>query len=205
MKRIAARPGFTLVETMLFVGILAIMGGMIVGVLMSSQEARIRQQGIALLEQRATQVLQSVTRRVRRGEAVLYPDAGSTGSILVLQMAVNAEHPTIFANSGGNLLLIEKTDAQQLLGEPLALTHLLFRNVGGRSVAISFDISTTIRLPTPQTYRRHFDATVTLFPDDEPESGGCAVCPAVTCAGHEYNWYYCDNDVCSQSGSTIAC
>jgi type II secretory pathway pseudopilin PulG len=54
-----ARNGFTMVETLLFLGILSIMGTVIVGVILSTQEARVRQQGIAALEQRGTQVLQS--------------------------------------------------------------------------------------------------------------------------------------------------
>ncbi len=197
--------GFTMVETLLFLGILAIMSTMIIGVLLSSQDARVRQQGIASLEQRGTQVLDSLTRRIRRAEAILYPAVGSTGSLVTLQMAMNAEHPTIFTRSGTNLMMIEKTDKTFVFSGPIAVSNLVFRNVSGGSVAVSFDLTATLQLPRPQYYRRHFEGNVTLFPDDQSESGGCSTCPAVTCQSHVYRWYYCTNDVCTQSDETIPC
>ncbi len=205
MRLAHARSGFTMIETMLFLGILCIMSGVIIGVLMSSHEARIRQQGIANLEQRGTQVLQSLTRRIRRAEAILYPAAGYTGSLISLQMAMNAEHPTIFTRSGANLLMVEKQEMSQVFSGPVAIGNLVFRNIGGGSVTVSFDLTATIALPKPQYYVRHFEGNVTLFPDDQSESGGCGTCPAATCSGNAYRWYYCSNDVCTQSDTTVSC
>jgi type II secretory pathway pseudopilin PulG len=205
LVRLRSRAGITLVETLLFLGILAIMGSVVVGVILSTQTARIRQQSIAALEQRGNQVLQSLTRRIRRAEAVLYPAAGATGSIISLQMAINSEHPTIFSSTGGNLLQIEKTDQDFIFSGPVTVTNLVFRNIGGASVTVGFDLTATIPLPKPQLYRRHFEGNVTLFPDDQSESGGCGTCPAVTCQNHQYRWYYCSNDVCTQSSEYVGC
>ncbi|HRH93070.1 MAG TPA: type II secretion system protein [Candidatus Peribacteria bacterium] len=203
--RSRTRAGFTMIETLMFLGILAIMGTVIIGVMLATQDARVRQQGIASLEQRGTQVLESMTRRIRRAEAVLYPTTGNTGSMISLQMAMNAEHPTIFTSSGTNLMLIEKTDESLVFSGPVAVTNLLFRNVSGGSVTVSFDLVATLQLPHPQLYRRHFEGNVTLFPDDQSESGGCGTCPVVTCKSHLYRWYYCANDVCTQSDDAISC
>lgn len=200
-----ARNGFTMVETLLFLGILSIMGTVIVGVILSTQEARVRQQGIAALEQRGTQVLQSLTRRIRRAETILYPASGSSGAFIVLQMAMNGEHPTIFAQSGGDLLLIEKQDKSYELGDDITLQNLRFRNIGGGSATVSFDLTAALKLPVPKNYTRRFEGNVTLFPDDKSESGGCGTCPAVTCSAGRYQWYYCNNDVCQQSADAVSC
>lgn len=200
-----ARNGFTMVETLLFLGILSIMGTVIVGVILSTQEARVRQQGIAALEQRGTQVLQSLTRRMRRAETILYPASNSSGTIIVLQMAINGEHPTIFAQSGGDLMMIEKQDVSYELGDDITMSNLTFRNVGGVSATVSFDLTARLKLPVPKNYSRRFQGNVTLFPDDKSESGGCGTCPAVTCGSGKYFWYYCSNDTCEQSVDAVSC
>ncbi len=199
------RRGFTLIETVLFLGILIVMGGILIGVLISTQEARIRQQAIAGVEQRGAQVLQSITRRIRRAENVLYPPNNSTGVILSLGMALSSEYPTLFSSSGGNVLLTEKSAKTFLLSGPISVSNLSFRTIGNTNVWISFDLTTTIRLPTAQLYKRHFDGVVTLFPDDQIEGGGCGTCPSTACQSGKYSWYTCVNEVCTLSTDALSC
>lgn len=205
MMRTSPRSGFTMIETALFLGILAIMGTVVIGVLIATQTARIRQQSIAALEQRGTQVLQSLTRTIRRAEAIQFPASNTTGSIIALQMALNTEYPTIFAASGGNVLMVEKDQKSFILSGPVTIGNLSFRNIGGASAVVSFDLTATIPLPKPQIYTRHFEGNVTLFPDDQSESGGCGTCPTAACINHLYKWYFCTNDVCQQSVDGISC
>jgi type II secretory pathway pseudopilin PulG len=114
MKQLSRRAGFTLLETLLFLGILSIMSVTIVMVFLSTQEARVRQKSIAAVEQSGTQVVELMTKNVRRAEQVLAPASGSTGSVLTLQMALNSEYPTIFSRVGsGNLLLVQRSLTQR--------------------------------------------------------------------------------------------
>ncbi len=198
--------GSSLLELILFLGILAIMFTTVIAIFIATQETRARQQGIAEVEQRGSQLLATLTKSIRRAETVLAPAIGQTGAILALQMALNAEYPTIFAEtSSGNLLLVQKTSLFPLLNTKARVGNLRFRNIDNTNVILSFDLTTVLSLVQPTIYSRHFETTVTLFPDDQSEAGGCVTCPAPTCIDHEYKWFHCLNDVCTLAGETFPC
>ena len=198
--------GFSLLELILLIGILAVILGTVMQIAISTEESRIRQHSIAEVEQRGTQLLETVTKTIRRAEAILTPAPNQTGSILALQMSLNGEFPTIVAaTETGNLLLIQRTAIVSFLSSHVRTSHLVFRNVGSSNVVFSFDLSTTIPLVKPIGYARHFDATATLFPGEKSESGGCGSCPLPDCTQHLYRWYYCSADVCTQFPSTVSC
>lgn len=200
------RAGFTLVETLLFFGILSIMSGTIVAVYIATQEARIRQRSVAELEQTGTSLLEGMTKNIRRAEKILAPATNTTGSILTLQMAGNSEYPTIFASdTTGKFVNVQKTSTSGLLTSRVTISNLSFRNVADANVAYSFDLTITIPTVVPVPYTRTFGATVTLFPDDQSEAGGCGSCTAPVCTSNEYIWYHCDNGTCVQSDTVIAC
>jgi type II secretory pathway pseudopilin PulG len=206
MKQLSRRAGFTLLETLLFLGILSIMSVTIVMVFLSTQEARVRQKSIAAVEQSGTQVVELMTKNVRRAEQVLAPASGSTGSVLTLQMALNSEYPTIFSRVGsGNLLLVQRSLTSALLQSNLHISNLVFRNVNNTNVYMSFILSTTIPTIPPSVYTRTFQSTATLYPDDQSESGGCGTCPSPSCNNHLYEWYICESGTCQSSATTFAC
>lgn len=198
--------GFSLLETLLFFGILSIMSGTIVAVYISTQEARIQQRAVAELEQMGTSLLESMTKNIRRAEKILAPTTNTTGSILTLQMASNSEYPTIFArNAAGNLVNVQKTSTSALLTSRVTISNLVFRNVGDANVAYSFRLTIIVPTVVPRPYTRSFGATVTLFPDDQSEAGGCGTCTVPVCTNQQYIWHHCDNGTCTQSDTAIAC
>ncbi len=200
------RPGSSLLETLLFLCIVAIMSTTMIAVFIASQDARVRQQSIAALEQQGAEVLQQITRRIRRSEAVITPLPTKSGAILALQSGLNSEQPTLFTVSGGNLMMIEKVDKSYVLLPSIKMTGALFTHVTTGSLVVSFDLSTTF--PTPKKtapYKRHFEGSVTIFPDDQAQTGGCGTCPAPTCTSHKYRWYYCESGLCALSADSLAC
>ncbi len=200
------RSGFTLVETILFVGILAIVMGAAMTVSVSTEESRIRQRSIAEVEQYGAQILSTVTGRVRRSESVLAPSTGHTGGILHLQMSLNEEHPTIVAATlTGGLIFVQKNILTSILPASLSIDRLTFRNIAGTSVTVSFDLTAEIPLVKPVTYTRHFEAAATLFVDDAKDAGGCTTCPTSVCTTHSYHWYTCESEACTLSESTLSC
>lgn len=204
--RLRLRRGFSLLETVLFLGILSIMSGTIVAVYIATQEARVRQRSVAELEQTGTELLSMMTKNIRRAEKVLAPTTNVTGSILTLQMASNGEYPMIFArNASGNLVNVQKTLISELLTSRVTLSNISFRNVADANVAYSFDLTIVIPTIVPMPYTRTFGSTVTLFPDDQSEAGGCGTCTAPVCTNHQYIWYHCDNGGCAISDKVIAC
>ena len=201
-----ARPGFSLLEVILFIGILSIIIGTVLSVSISTEEARIRQKAIAEVEQRGTQILETITKNIRRAEGILIPAINQTGSVLGLQMTVNGEFPTLFAKTAtGNLLLIQKTIVSPLLSTRLTVDNIRFHNVNGRSIIFSFDLSTVIPLLQKTVFSRRLEATATLFPSDQKSAGGCGSCPAPFCENHAGRWYHCDADICTLSEAVYSC
>lgn len=205
MTNFKLRAGTTLLEVMLFLGILGIMSSTIVGVLITTQQARVRQSAVSSVDQAGAELLGAMTRTIRRAEKIISPASGATGSILTLQMALNAEYPTILARQGSGMTIVQKTSTSSLLDSKVSVSNLSFRNVSGTNVYFSFTISTIIRIIPPATYSRTFNGTVTLFPDDQSEAGGCGTCSAPTCTSHRYIWNECENGTCSPSDATIPC
>ncbi|MBP9773896.1 MAG: hypothetical protein KBD00_04685 [Candidatus Peribacteraceae bacterium] len=208
MKFSRTRSGFSLLEMMLFLGIVSMMSFTLVSVFISTQDSRIRQQGIAALEQRGGQILQTLTRRIRRAETILTPRSPGTGGILTLQMAQNTENPTIFFNSGANLYIVEKDTISPVLNDRLQMLNLKFTNIANQSVLISFDLAVALELPDQTVYRRHFESAVTLFMQNRWFEGGCnpapfnpatSCLPIQTCVNGIYLWNYCDVGVCARS------
>lgn len=194
-----------MLELLLFLSIFSIFSVTLVTVFISTQDARIRQQGIAAIEQRGGQLLQILTRRVRRSETILWPIAGDDGNILALQMSNNEEFPTLFTQSGSNLLLVEKEAKSLVLNDRITLSNFSVQNIANTSAIISFDLSIVLQLPTPTTYRRHFEAAVTLYPQDQPLAGGCGSCPAPECSAGLFHWHTCVNGSCTPSSDEFDC
>jgi type II secretory pathway pseudopilin PulG len=205
MKCITQRSGTTLLEVILFVGILGIISTTTVAVFMATQDARIRQKSVADLEQQGTQILEKMRKTMRSAEKVLIPLSGETGSLLLMQMAQNREYPTILAQVGQSVVLVQKSGTSALLTSTVSIKKLVFQNVGGGNVRMTFDLSTVIPTIEHHVYSRSFNGTVTLFPDDQSDAGGCGTCPLPMCIAGRYTWYICESDICSQSDTTLPC
>lgn len=197
--------GFTLVELLLFLGLAAIMGGTLVSVYIATQESRVRQQGIAGVEQRGTQILELIGTNVRRAEAVLDPTAGNTGSVLALQMGLNVEFPTIIGTASGTFVLIQKTLSSALIPMNITVDAFEIRNIEGKSVRFSFTLTAHIASVPPSTYSKEFSGSATLYPDDQSDAGGCGSCAAPTCVDGLYTWRHCVSDTCTAASTKLSC
>ena len=199
------RSGLTLIEIILFLGILSIMSGAIIGVLLDTQDARLRQHSVASLEQQGTHALTTATKMIRRAERIISPLEGATGSTLVLQMGKNEEYPTILMHNGSGITLVQKSITSALLNTDMHLSDMSFRNVGGTSVWMSYTLTTVIPTLSKQIFSRTFNGSATLFPDDQSDAGGCGSCPDPACVSGTYLWYVCESAVCTLSPTSFSC
>lgn len=201
--------GTTLVEFLLFLGILAFVGAAMIFMLLSSEDTRVRQHAIAQFEQNGARTIQLFTRSIRNAEAILQPSAGQTGSILTLQMTLENEHATTFAESAsGQLIMAQRTTVSYFLPEDVIMKNLTFRNAAGttaKNVLFSFDLETIIPLPQPIVYTKHFQGSATLSPNDDPQAGGCNACTTVSCVSNDYRWPYCASGVCRTGSGAVSC
>ncbi|HLD32700.1 MAG TPA: hypothetical protein VJB10_03890 [Candidatus Peribacteraceae bacterium] len=203
------RSGTSLVELLLFLAFFSLVSGVVVALLFSSNEQRVRQETIALVDQTGIQLLQSMTRRIRRAERIIDPLQGETGSLLFLQMAQDGENPTIIAQGSGVILVAEADTVRPMTGSGnIIATNFLVRNTSPdssrQSVAISFVLSRTIPLPTFPKFSRIFEALVTLFPDDR-EEGDCGCNSPICSSSGSYSWGYCESGSCSVASVSLLC
>ena len=153
--------------------------------------------------------MQTLTRRIRRAERILDPVQGSSGQILALRMAQNAEDPTIIALQTGALMIGEYNASRPLTSSgEILVSNFIVRNTSAQSnrqsIEISFSITRTLSLPNGLSYGRDFSALVTLFADDKLEGNSCS-CTAPTCTANVYSWEYCTEQTCTASPATFIC
>lgn len=201
------RSGVTLVELLIYLGLLGVVGGGIVFLLFSSSEDRIHQEVRASVEQEGVQLLQSLVSRIERAERVLLPPRLATGSILALQVSGIAEDPTIIVSQSGTLILIQRETKRLLSSPQLTVSELRFRNTSPSSdrpsVALSFLVSRSVPLPGSPPASRRFERTVALFPESSPTGNSCGCAPP-SCIGGWYTWGICDGGSCRRiSGSSL--
>lgn len=207
--RISARAGMTLVELLIFLGLLGIVVGVIFPIIFTAVENRLLQQTIAVVEQNGVQLLQTMGQKVRGAERVLDPPVGSTGSVLALQTGSGTSTPTIIAVQSGSLVLIRYATQRTLSSSEVYIDNFVARNTsvsGSRqSVFVSFDISRTIRLEAPRTYDEHFEAVFTLMPDDLLFQTGCSCITPYCQAEDSYLWQVCNVGHCDYAVASLEC
>lgn len=203
------RPATTLVELLIFMGILGVVIGVTIPLLFSATENRLLQTTISIVEQNGAQVLGSISQRIRSAEKILTPTAGQTGSVLVLQTASGSTDPTMIGLNSGALIIIEHLTRDTVSTEQVAVTNFIVRNTSTsasrQSVSLSFVVSRTIRLQQPHSYTRSFETTVSLLPSDSTVGNSCG-CNAPSCAGNDvYAWEVCQSGGCYSVSTPLEC
>ena len=209
MSYLRIRTGTSMVEVVMFIAFFGIASSAVLVLLFGTNEQRKRQEGIALVDQTGIQLLQTVSRRVRAAERVLDPPRGASGTVLALQMAADADDPTIITTQSGVLMAAEYDSAFALTSaEQITVQNFSVRNTSPAdntpSVQISFTIHKFLGLPSQPTYTRDFEILVTLFPDDEQQGNDCN-CSVPTCTNGVYTWQYCAVTTCTNAPETFSC
>lgn len=203
-----SRAGFTLIEVIIFMAIFSMVLVVMLPLLFSATESRLRQQTIALVENNGMQIVQNLTRRARNAERILQPVAGSTGAVLALQHGSGGLHPIIFGIQTGSLIVIERDTKRAITSNQVAVIDFVIRNTSTaadkQSFTYSFRVSRTIRLEQPHTYDRRFQGALTLHPDDTPLSGGCN-CAVPSCNAGIYSWNVCSASSCAARTEPMTC
>ena len=196
-----SRPGVSFIEMLIFVAIVALMAGTMIPLLFNATESRQRQDAIALVEQNAAQVMETITQEVRKAERILDPPMGGTGYILALQTGSGATNPTIIARDSGSIVLILGQRRRTLSSDLVGATYFGVDNTSvvedRQSAAVSLGFRRTIRLHQPLTYESNFTAVINLHPDDTPTSDSCnCLLPYCDTTSGLYVWQVCEDGLC---------
>jgi len=202
-------PGTTLIELLLFLGILSLVAGLTVPILFSATENKLLQQTISIVEQNGTQVIQSATYSIRHAERILSPLPGQTGSFLALQTSTNATNPTIIAVDSGAIVVIKHTLKETVSTVQVGVTGFEVRNTSVSaskpSVLMTFTMSRTIRLQQPHSYTQTFETLIGLPPNDVPVGGACG-CDIPSCmSANVLAWQVCESGVCGEVIEQVQC
>lgn len=140
------KKGFTILELLLYVGILSVVIFSIAFFIQMMMSARLKSQTIAEVEQQGQQVMQKITQLIRNANAITVPSEGSSGSSLTLDTYDTGKNPTVIDVASNVLRIKEGT------GAAISLTS-------SRVSVNGFSIQNLSRASTPGTVRIQFTLT----------------------------------------------
>ncbi len=206
--RFQSHRGVTLVELLLFVGILAMSMGAILAFFLLTTESRVRQQVANDVEQNAIQLEQFFENEVRHAERIIAPARGQSGTVLTIESSDSDTNPVIVAVQSGYLLLI-RGDAEYLLSPPeVTVSDLKVFNTSAsdnrQSVLLQYTVSRILPLAKSGYYRRTVSQGLTVLQDDTRTGNPCG-CAAPSCIGGLYSWNICSGTTCTPTTGMITC
>ena len=160
--------GFTLIELMLSLAILAVMTVCVSMFLVFSYQNRVRTQVMAEVDQQGMEVAQLIAQTIRNADTITSPVAGVSGASLTLTLQPAASSPTVFDLTGGALRITEGTgSAVALTSTKVTASMLTFQNVTRAStpgmVRYQFTLTyTTTVAAVEYVYRKTFTGSAAL-------------------------------------------
>lgn len=140
------KKGFTILELLLYVGILSAVMFSIAFFIQMMMSARLKSQTIAEVEQQGQQVMQQITQVIRNANSITAPAAGTNGASLTVDVYDAGKDPTII-DVASNVLRIKEGAGSAV---PLTSSRV---NVSGSS------FQNLSRASTPGTVRIQFTIT----------------------------------------------
>ena len=107
MQQQEKKIGFSLIETLLYVALFAIIMSALTVFLSTLSASRINQQATAEVDQQASFVLRTLTQSLRNAASVNSPLTGATSSSLSLNTGIASTTPTIYSQIGERLYVSE--------------------------------------------------------------------------------------------------
>ncbi|OIP80809.1 hypothetical protein AUK45_02985 [Candidatus Peregrinibacteria bacterium CG2_30_44_17] len=143
-----AKKGFTLVELILYLAILAILLPITAFLLLNLQEGAVKARAIRTVSQNGRFAFAQMQLAVRNADTITSPSVGATSSSLVLVTDDPATNPTSFFVSGTRLMIQEGSSASAVLTElGVQITDLQFQNVSptgtSGTLRMQFSVSPT--------------------------------------------------------------
>ena len=162
--------GYTLIELLLYVGIVGSLLTAVTLYFATSTESRVKNQSIVEVNQQGTLAMEYITQTVRNADSITSPTAGNSASSLTLVVPTGAESPTIFDLASGALRSKKGAAAAvALTNGKVQITSLSFTNLTRAStpgvVQVSFTISRVNNTNKNEyDYQKTFTGTAAVRP-----------------------------------------
>ncbi len=137
--------GFTLIEIIIYAGIVGAILVSMVLITKAMYETRARVRSSIILEENLRFALSRVTSAIRHASAVTQPDVGS-GSTLNLAMAEPGDDPTVVSETNGIVLMSEGSGgSMSLTSSEVEVTNLTFTRSTGSAPIIRVEMTGRLR------------------------------------------------------------
>ena len=124
------KKAYTLIELLLYVGLLAIIMSIVSYFLFASISAKVKNRTIAEVEQQGEMAMQMISQTIRNSSAINSPISGANAGTLSLNIPDLTKTPTIFSLSAGKIQIQEGTGiATDLTSSRIVITNLIFQNI----------------------------------------------------------------------------
>ena len=162
-KKLKSPAGFTLLELILYISLLAAMlmvFSIFLGVLF---RGRIKNQTITEVHQQAMQVMQLMTQTIRNAEGINFPPLGTEAQSLSLNVLDAAKDPTIFDVSGDIIHVTEGVgSAIPLTSSRVIASDFSFKNLSRNDISGIIQIQFTLTHVNPGG-RNEYDYTKVFY------------------------------------------
>lgn len=123
--------GFTLVELLLYLGIVIIIIPAITGLVFVMLEARVKARAMNEINYQGDRVVRIINQAIRNSENVINPSKQNFSNNLSLQVADASKNPTIFDLSNGRIRVKEGVSSEiDLTNAQVTVSGLNFQNNG---------------------------------------------------------------------------
>jgi Tfp pilus assembly protein PilW len=159
---------FTLIETVVYMAIAAVIFAMVTSLYYALESARLKETAIAEVEEQGDQALALITQDVRDAQAITAPATSTSATFLTILAYAATTSPTVFDAASSTLRIKEGAASPvALTNTQVIVSNLSFQNLSlsgtSGSVKIQFTISaasTTKQFDT--TYSKTFYGSATL-------------------------------------------
>ncbi|MBI4138534.1 hypothetical protein HY479_00080 [Candidatus Uhrbacteria bacterium] len=145
-----SKPGYTLLEFLLYIGIVS--GVLLVAsnVLFTLLQGKAKLQAVEEVSQNVRVGMDRMSGAVRNAASVTTPAVGATGTSLILQNTSATTSPTTFVAQNGILYMKEGAAATTtLMSNDVTVRFLQFTNVGGTSTPATIRIELAVSSTNP--------------------------------------------------------
>lgn len=158
ITRRRSQAGYTLIELLLYVAIIGVLLGAVVGFLGTVTEARVKNQTISEVDEQGAAAMNYITQTIRNASSISAPAAGGVASTsLTLVVPTASLSPTIISLSGATLQVKEGAAAAiPLTNSKVQISNIAFKNLSRSGTSGIVQASFTISRINP-TNRNTFD------------------------------------------------
>lgn len=157
------KQAFTLVETLLYISLVAILLTSLVGFVSILQRSREKNQTVTEVEQQGQAIMEIITQTIRNSDSINSPAAGTSAASISLNVYDAADDPTLFALSGSNITIKEGAAATiNLNSDKVIVSGLTFRNLSRPGTSGVIRIEFTISHVNPDNVNE-YDYSVNFY------------------------------------------